>query len=242
MNESIPQVFATAVRHDPTHPLLTWYDDATGERTELSGTTLDNWVAKTANLLVDSAGLGPGDAVAVLLPPHWQSAAVLLGSWAAGLAVDNGPDAQPVEALFAVADGAAAAAAWHAGERYATGLLPMAAPLRAVPPGFADYIVEVRGQGDRFTPSHTVIGRDRALAGPVEMSHATVCEEASARAAELGIGAGVRVLVDAAVHTDPLDWLLAPLSVGASIVLCGNLDRAELADRVTAEKVTVTLA
>jgi uncharacterized protein (TIGR03089 family) len=241
MNESIPQVFDSAVRHDPTLPLLTWYDDATGERTELSGTTLDNWVAKTANLLVDGAGLGPGDAVAVLLPPHWQSAAVLLGCWAAGLAVDNGPDPQPVEALFTLADRADAAAGWHAEERYATGLLPMAMPLREVPAGFVDYVVEVRAHGDHFRPSHTVIGKDRALAGPVEQSHATVCEEALARVAELGIGAGERVLVDAAAHPDPLDWLLAPLSVGASIVLCGNLDRTKLTDRVAAEKVTVTL-
>src|SRR5262245_66226190 len=46
---------------DPTRPLLTWYDDTTGERTELSGATLGNWVAKTANLLVDGVGAGPGD-------------------------------------------------------------------------------------------------------------------------------------------------------------------------------------
>ena len=51
-------------RRDPTRPLLTWYDDATGERTELSGATLANWVAKTANLLVDGLGLGPGDRAA----------------------------------------------------------------------------------------------------------------------------------------------------------------------------------
>ena len=43
---------------DPARPLLTWYDDGTGERVELSGATLGNWVAKTANLLVDGCGLG----------------------------------------------------------------------------------------------------------------------------------------------------------------------------------------
>src|SRR5690606_31992912 len=31
-------------------PLITFYDDATGERIELSGVTTANWVAKTANL------------------------------------------------------------------------------------------------------------------------------------------------------------------------------------------------
>jgi hypothetical protein len=45
METTIPAVFAAAVRKDPTTPLLTWYDDATGDRTELSGATLDNWVS-----------------------------------------------------------------------------------------------------------------------------------------------------------------------------------------------------
>jgi uncharacterized protein (TIGR03089 family) len=241
MNESIPQAFATAVRNDPTHPLLTWYDDATGDRTELSGTTLDNWVAKTANLLVDGAGLGSGDTVAVLLPPHWQTAAVLLGCWSAGLAVDLGPDPQPVEVVFATADGATAAAGWHAGDRYATGLLPLAAPLRQVPAGFTDYVAEVRGHGDRFVAPQPVGHDDRAFAGPVELSHLAVCQAAAERAAELGIVAGDRILVDTQTHPDPVDWLLAPLVAGASVVLCGNLDPARTAARAATEKVTVTL-
>jgi uncharacterized protein (TIGR03089 family) len=45
----------------------------------LSTVTLANWAAKTANLLRDELGAGPGSRVAVLLPAHWQSAAVLLG-------------------------------------------------------------------------------------------------------------------------------------------------------------------
>lgn len=62
-----------------------------------------------------------------------------------------------------------------------------------------------------------------------------------ARAAELGIGAGDRVLIDTAAYPDPADWLLAPLAAGASIVLCANLDRAKLDARSDAEKVSVTL-
>ncbi|NDU76176.1 TIGR03089 family protein, partial [Actinomadura sp. DSM 109109] len=38
---------------DPSRPLVTFYDDAAGERVELSARTFDNWVAKTANFLVD---------------------------------------------------------------------------------------------------------------------------------------------------------------------------------------------
>ena len=95
-----------ALRRDPAGPLLTYYDDATGERTELSATTLANWVAKTANLLRDDVGAAPGDRVAVLLPAHWQTAAVLLGAWAAGAVVTTDPAG--TVAAFA-ADPAAAA-------------------------------------------------------------------------------------------------------------------------------------
>src|SRR5690242_4472958 len=87
---TVPSLFAALVAAEPSLPLLTHYDDASGERTELSGATLANWVAKTANLLVDGAGLEPGAHATVWLPPHWQTAAVLLGAWSAGLTVGYG--------------------------------------------------------------------------------------------------------------------------------------------------------
>lgn len=216
---------AATVGTDPARPVLTWYDDTTGDRAELSGATLVNWVAKTANLLVDGCGLGPGDRAAVLLPPHWQTAAVLLGCWSAGLTVAGG-EPGPVDVLFAGPESQTEAEHWPAADRYALALAPLAAPLRTVRPGFADYVVEVRVFGDQFS----------AYAQNDELA-----QRALHRAAQLGIGGGDRVLVDADVHTDPLDWLLAPLLAGASIVLCGHLDRARLADRVSAEKVTRVL-
>jgi uncharacterized protein (TIGR03089 family) len=244
MTETISQAFSAAVRHDPTTPLMTFYDDATGDRTELSGATMDNWVAKTANLLVDGAGLGSGDTVAVLLTPHWQTAAILLGTWTAGLAADLGGAPQPVGALFTTPDRAESAAAWPAIDRYATGLLPLAAPLRRVPPGYNDYVVEVRAFGDRYAPVHPVAGSDPAILGfpSTARNHREVCRAAAARAAELGIGLGDRVLVDARAYPDPADWLLPPLVAGASVVLCANLDAGRLHSRTESEKVTVTLS
>ncbi|WP_329107515.1 TIGR03089 family protein [Micromonospora sp. NBC_01699] len=243
--DNIARVLAAAVAADPTRPLLTWYDDATGDRTELSGATLANWVAKTGNLLVDSAGLAPGDRAGALLPPHWQSAAVLLGCWSAGLAVhgaglavpaagaasDSPEPPRPVDVLFVAADRLDTASAWSAGDRYALALAPMAAPLRTLPPGFADYVVQVRGHGDHFTPQPGGGPQDADLTGLAARSAAT-----------LGITAGARVLIDAATHPDPVDWLLAPLVAGASVVLCGNLDRARLAGRLASERVTLDLS
>ena len=72
---------------DPAGPRITYYDDATGERIELSTATLANWAAKTGNLLRDELGAGPGSRVAVMLPAHWQTAAVLFGVWWIGAEV-----------------------------------------------------------------------------------------------------------------------------------------------------------
>lgn len=230
MAENLARLLAAAITADPARPLLTWYDDATGERTELSGATLNNWVAKTANLLVDSVGLAPGDPAGVLLPPHWQTAAVLLGCWSAGAAVHTVPG-EPVDVLFVAADRIDEATNWSASDRYALALAPLAAPLRTVPPGYADYVVEVRGHGDHFAAYQS--------GGPQD---AELLDRATRRAAELGIGAGDRVLIDAARHPDPVDWLLAPLVARASVVLCGRLDPDRLPGRIDTERVTVRLA
>ncbi|GAA2572586.1 TIGR03089 family protein [Winogradskya consettensis] len=238
MNETIPAAFAQAVRRDPTVPLLTWYDDASGDRTELSGATMDNWVSKTANLLADGAGLGQGDTAAVLLPPHWQTAAILLGAWSAGLTAAPTAQPGPADVLFTSPAELASAAAWSAGDRYATGLLPLAMPLRPLPDGYVDYTIEVRGFGDRFVASQPVTPSDQALG---DITHASLSGTASARASSLAITPGARVLIDATAHPDPLDWLLAPLFAGASIVLCANLDPAVVDKRAASENVTLIL-
>jgi uncharacterized protein (TIGR03089 family) len=223
-------LLARALAADPSGPLLTMYDDATGERIELSATTLDNWVAKTANLIQDS-GVEPGALAVVLLPPHWQSAAILLGCWSAGLAVTF--DAEPAEVAFASADRLREAAG--ADEVYGLSLAPLAAPLRPAPDGVADYATEVRGHGDRYAPYRQVDPASPALG---TASHADLVAAATARAAELGLGRGDRLLV---VDPGTTDWLLVPLAAGATIVLCRNPDASRLEERAAAERVSATL-
>ncbi|WJK42471.1 TIGR03089 family protein [Solwaraspora sp. WMMA2056] len=243
MTNNLAGLLAVTIAADPTRPLLTWYDDAIGDRTELSGATLANWVAKTANLIVDGAGATAGDTAEVLLPPHWQTAAVLLGCWSAGLAVRapglvDGPagagsqaDGPPAEVCFATAHRLPGPDRPPAGEQYLLSLAPMAMPARDLPPGWVDYVTEVRGHGDHFTPYPAGDPQDAQLAA-----------RAAARGAELGIVAGSRVLIDADRHPDPVDWLLAPLAATASVVLCRQLDRASLDGRVASEKVDLVLA
>jgi hypothetical protein len=282
----VAALFRAAVALDPTRPLLTYYDDATGERTELSGATADNWVAKTANLLVDGLGLRPGALAAVVLPPHWQTAAVLIGSWSAGLAVGtaglagggpagNGPAGSgptgsgpagsgpagsggglagsggglaggggalaggggPADVGFVAADRLDEAP--DANDLFVLGLAPMAMPLREVPAGFVDFVAEVRGHGDHFRPYAPIRGSDPALADGTP--HDELCRLARDRAEQHGLGPTDRVLVDVNRLDNPLGWLLTPLAAGASIVLCANLDPAQLPGRRDSERVTRVL-
>ena len=86
-----PDLLAALVRRDPGRPLITFYDDATGERTELSVTTYANWVAKTANLLVDEYLLEEGDTLLIDLPAHWLVPVFAGAAWLAGIAVTTDP-------------------------------------------------------------------------------------------------------------------------------------------------------
>lgn len=240
-------LLAAVLAADPARPLITQYDDATGERTELSAVTFANWVAKTANLLQDT-GYGPGSAAAILLPPHWQTGAIQFACWSAGVAVAHGArGAAPEKAdvVFAGPETLEAAADLGAGDVYGLSLAPLAVPLREVPPGVSDYASEVRVHGDRFAPHSPVDPDSPALAGDFggrgSLSHSALAAAGIARATELSLTAADRVLVAAGPTVRPLDWLLAPVAAGASVVLCRNADPSALAHRAAAERVTATL-
>ncbi|HEY9484105.1 MAG TPA: TIGR03089 family protein [Micromonosporaceae bacterium] len=240
---TVGRLFQTLVAPDPTRPLLTFYDDATGERTELSGATLGNWVAKTANTLVDDLDLEPGQWAAVGLPPHWQTAAVLLGCWTVGLAVTTAPD--PAEVAFLTL--AAACAEWPAVERYVLGLHPFGLPLPSVPTGCLDFTSEIRTHGDHFSARTPVTAATPALrwtdadAVTHEHTQSDLCTRAAERAAALGVPTGGRVLINTDAHPDPVDWLVAPLAAGATMVLSRNTDTTKFDARAAAELVTRTI-
>lgn len=78
---TLDDALGARLRTAPGDPLVTFYDDATGERTELSATTWANWVAKTAGVLTEEFDLDEGDSVRLRLRPHWIGT-VLLGACA----------------------------------------------------------------------------------------------------------------------------------------------------------------
>jgi uncharacterized protein (TIGR03089 family) len=228
---------------DPARPVVTFYDDASGERVELSVKTLDNWVAKTANLLQDDLSAAPGDRAAVLLPAHWQTAIWLLACWSVGVTACLGGDPAGADLAISGPDTLDAAAECP-GERVALALRPLGARFPQLPAGFLDYATEVPAQGDRFVPYAPVDPERPALEiGGAVLTGAQVTAGAGERAVELGLAPGARVM-----STLPYDtWegltagLLAPLAAGASVVLCRNSAGAgdpALDDRAAAERVT----
>lgn len=236
----------SALAADPARPLVTFYDDATGERVELSVATFANWVAKTANLLQDGLSAQPGDRVALLLPAHWQTAVWLLACSSVGVVADVAGTPAAADIVVSGPDTLDAARACS-GERVALALRPLGGRFPQPPEGFVDYSVEVPSQGDRFVPYAPVDPEGSALivAGR-EFSGAEVVERARAEATALGLsGPGARVLSGLPYDTwEGLDaGLYAPLATGGSVVLCRNLDRVgeeALAKRVESERVTVT--
>ncbi|SCL24843.1 TIGR03089 family protein [Micromonospora nigra] len=226
--------------------LVTWCDAATGERVALTASELGGWAARTAGLLRDGCGLAPGSRVAVLLPPHWRTAAVLLGAWSVGMAVSFRPHAtaglpvlepggdRPYDAVFVTP---ARLDDWledvpEGVHRYLVGT----APTTEVPLGWLDWFVEMLRHTDD-PPDHAAI-RPSDPASPDGTSYGEWGEIASALAGQLDLRAGDRLLVDVAEHEQPVKWLLAPLSAGASVVLCANLDPAGRDAVVAAERIT----
>jgi hypothetical protein len=102
--------------------------------------------------------------------------------------------------------------------------------------GYRDFLDEVR----RYDASELTVNHGATAPATVDgTSYREWANVADEMAAALDLRPGDRVLVDAtAEHEHPLKWLLTPLSVGASVVICANLNPARLADRMAAEKVT----
>lgn len=223
--------FAQLLAAEPSRPFVTYYDEATGERSELSAKSLANWVAKTHHLLGDELGLGVGDTALVALPAHWISVPVLLGCLSAGLALTSAGDAD-----VAFVTPGTLAAAGTIPDVYAIAPAAAAVGFGDTPPAPAqDYVSAVRPQADAWAGVQMPASPDDpGLPGRTR-------GEIAAQAAGTGLAAGARVLTTRA-WASPEDWiatLLAPIAVGGSLVIVANCtDEDVLARRVGQERAT----
>jgi uncharacterized protein (TIGR03089 family) len=221
---------------DPMGPRITYYDDTTGERIELSTVTLANWAAKTGNLLRDEMGAGPGSRVAVLLPAHWQTAAVLFGIWWIGAEVAlSGDQQQGADVALCTADRLSEADdAVGAGEVAVLSLDPFGKPADDLPVGVTDYATSVRVHGDQISPERQP---GPALEG---RSVTEVLAAAQTFADAQGFTGDDRVMstADWTTADDLTANLLAVFAAGASLVQVANPDASALDRRREMEKVT----
>jgi uncharacterized protein (TIGR03089 family) len=220
------------LRADPVGPRITYYDDATGERIELSAVTLANWAAKTGNLLRDELGAGPASRVAVMLPAHWQTAAVLFGVWWIGAEVVLGDS--DADVALCTADRLDDADATGAGEVSVLSLDPFGRPAPDLPVGVTDYATAVRVHGDQIVAERNP---GPALGGRSVDEVLAACQTS---ASTRGLTPGDRVLSTASWEgpDDVIEGLLAVLAVGGSLVQVANPDPAALPRRIATEKVT----
>lgn len=242
----------TLLTSDPGRPRLTWYS-GDGERVELSGTVLDNWVSKTANLLVEEFDAAPGTRVLVDLPAHWRSVVWALAVWRVGAAVvtpptvagagDTGHPGHPDSPADVVVTNRPTA---HpaAGDVVAVTLAALARHFDgALPAGSVDAAAAVMTYADRVGWAPAVEpGSPALVCGTSTTTHA----ELFARPGEAtAAAAGGRVLLQAGDLGATLRDVLDVLAAAGSVVLVDGVTAEQLRTRderraalVASERVT----
>ena len=221
-------LLTSQLRRDPGRPFVTYYDAASGERTELSLTTYANWVAKAANLLTEELDLEQDDVLLVDLPCHWLGPVFLGAAWTVGLEVALPGDAAD-DAPDAVVCGPDGLATWgpRAGELpvVASALHPLGLRFTdPLPAGVHDLGVEIWSHPDAFLGV--------PAAGPSE-------PDWGAAATGSLLTDGGRLLSTVNPASPPgLPVLTEPLARGGSLVLVVGADEARLESVATDERVT----
>lgn len=158
-------------------PRLIWYGPGS-ERVELSGRVLENWIAKTSNMLVEELDATVGTAVALDLPPHWKSLVWALASWQVGAVTLLDGDA-PADVRLTM-EGAAADQAGVEGELLVL-VAPGALDLRwpgTLPSGAVDYAATVRAFGDVYLDDPADPGVELMRAGGTSYTFSDVLGDA----------------------------------------------------------------
>lgn len=226
-------VLAELLRSDPSRPRVTFYDDSAGERIELSGKVLANWVSKAANLLQDELAIGPGSVVRLDLPAqHWRTLYWALAAWSVGATVDLTGD-RPADLLVTANSSTA-----RDSDADAIMLVTLAALARQhpdpVPAGVIDEARELSTYADQFdawhepTPDADALVTARGTSSFADVVPDPEWPEAS------------RVYVDGD-RTTTLRDVLAAWSVDGSVVLVLGPDADRMPARLEAEGVTLRL-
>jgi uncharacterized protein (TIGR03089 family) len=237
---TFPAALAAQQRVDAGRPLVTFYDDATGERVELSVATYANWVAKTAGLAQDELDLERGGLVLADLPTHWLAAVWLGAAWTLGAAVTDDRGALPQADLVVCGPDRVEAYGGRAGAVpvVALSLRPLGGPFtEALPTGVTDFGAVVLAQPDVFTALDEPGGEDvawRDAAGTATQADLLADAQEHPLAAP-----GERLLTDLCPCSRAgAAALLSPLLGGGGTVWVRNPDAAGWSARARQERAT----
>ena len=228
---------------DQARPRVTFYEDTAGrtqgERVELSGKVIANWVSKAGNALQDEFDLGPGSVVRLSLPPHWRALYWAFAVWSVGAALDLAGSRDPD---LVICDDLEAINACPAPTSGGVVLITLDALARAypgpVPAGAMDEARELATYGDQFF----------ALADPAPDDLALITDGAqvpySSVVPHRDWPAGTRVSLVGDLSQVLLSTLAA-WAVDGSVVLARHGLRAgggPQPERLASERVTLDLA
>jgi uncharacterized protein (TIGR03089 family) len=241
-----PALLEARLRADAARPLVTFHDDATGERVELSATTYANWVAKTASLVQDELDLERGALALVDLPTHWCGAVWLGAGWTVGLRLTDDPALlDEADLVVCGPDGVERYAGAAAGSRetpvVALALRPLGGRFtRALPDGVTDYGAVVLGQPDHFVALDPPAGDDVAW----QDQEGTITQAGLVTAGDADdlTGRDGRLLTDVnPASRTGLRTLVAPLARGGSTVWVRHPDDARWPEHARAEGTSAEL-
>jgi uncharacterized protein (TIGR03089 family) len=237
----------TLLTRQPGRPRITWYS-SDGERVELSGAVLDNWVSKTANLLVEEFDAEPGTRVTLDLPGHWRSVVWALAVWRVGASVVvPGADQDGTDLVVTGDPGS-----WPRARQLVAVSLPMLSRRYPgdLPPGAVDAASAVMTYGDAivYAPPTDPAAPALVTADGVE-PHATLVAGALTRAgvpdgarwlvaAQAAAGGGAGSAVDAlgALAADGSLVLVDPQLAATLAADPDRLERLRATEHLTAER------
>lgn len=185
------QALTASVARDNASPRVTFYERTPGpthgERIELSGKVLLNWVSKAANMLTEEFDVEPGTRVALHIPAqHWRTQYWALAVWACGGSVlfsDCEQGESPAEADVLITCCPVAGVA----DQIVVTLPALArAASEAVPSGAFDEAKEISTYSDVFTPFQQPSADDLAYRGrDGELTFAQLLADATSKRAYL---------------------------------------------------------
>jgi uncharacterized protein (TIGR03089 family) len=220
-------LLAQRVQERGHSPCLTYYG-ASAERTELSYATFANWVAKTANLLVEELGLERRGRVALGVTDHWIGAVVAVAAWKVGavlVPVEN------MEATDVVVVAESAVDGQVAGHR---GLVVVGAGLggrvAGDTPGLR-YGNEVAAFGDDFDDPAV------SVEDPAMDWHGVALTQAEVLANAPDVTGDDRLLVTGVLGPG-LAIVSAPVGAGAGVVWCPGAEDTWAVARAAEERCT----